>query len=89
VWSPSRLHVPDFLWLIAVLLLTFFPIRWWLRRQWKLVAETPGGYDKPPEKWTGLVRGGAQAKEELRIVVRRLRTQGTPAHADSPLQPVN
>ena len=36
-----------------------------------------------------MVRGGAKAKEELRIVVRRLRTQGTPGHADSPLQPVN
>ncbi len=90
VWAPSQLHIPSWLWLLALLLaVIFLPIRWWLRRQWTLVAETPGGYDKPAEKWTGLVRGGTKAKEELRIVVRRLRTQGTPAHADSPLQPVN
>ena len=91
VWSPSYLHVPIFLWLVVLLLVIFFPIRWWLRRQWTLVAETAGSYspDLPAEKWTGLVRGGARAREELKIVVRRLRTQGTPAHADSPLQPVN
>jgi hypothetical protein len=91
VWSPTYLHVPNWLWLFVLAVAVFFPIRWWLRRPWTLVAETVGSYDPdlPPEKWTGLVRGGAKAKEELRIVVRRLRTQGTPAHADSPLQPVN
>ena len=89
IWSPAHLLVPALYWWLGVFILIFFPIRWWLRRQWTLVAETDGGYDKPPEKWTGLVRGGTKAKEELRIVVRRLRTQGTPAHADSPLQPVN
>jgi hypothetical protein len=89
LWSPSRIHIPDLLWVLGVLVLSFFPIRWWLRRPWTLVAETPGDYDRPAEKWTGRVRGGSKAKEELRIVTRRLRTQGTPAHADSPLQPVN
>ena len=83
VWSPTYLHVPSWLWLFVLAVAVFFPIRWWLRRPWTLVAETVGSYDPdlPPEKWTGLVRGGAKAKEELRIVVRRLRTQGTPAHA--------
>jgi hypothetical protein len=33
--------------------------------------------------------GNRNRRIHLRIVVRRLRTQGTPAHADSPLQPVN
>ena len=89
VWSPAQVHIPWELWLVGLLILAFFPIRWWLRRPWTVVAETTGSYDLPAERWTGLVRGGAKAKEELRIVVRRLRTQGTPAHADSPLQPVN
>lgn len=91
VWSPSYLHVPGFMWLLGMAALLFFPVRWWLRRPWTLVAETAGSYDPdlPAEKWTGLVRGGTKAKEELRIVTRRLRTQGTPAHADSPLQPMN
>ena len=92
VWAlrPGTLvHVPWFLWLLAGLILLFFPIRWWLRRPWTVVAETAGSYDLPAERWTGMVRGGAKANEERRIVVRRLRTQGTPGHADSPLQPVN
>jgi hypothetical protein len=89
VWSPSQVHIPWWMWLIAVLIVGFFPFRWLLRRPWTNVAETAGSYDLPAERWTGMVRGGSKAKEELRIVVRRLRTQGTPGHADSPLQPVN
>jgi hypothetical protein len=89
VWSPSQVHIPWWMWLIAVLIVGFFPFRWLLRRPWTVVAETAGSYDLPAERWTGMVRGGSKAKEELRIVVRRLRTQGTPGHADSPLQPVN
>jgi hypothetical protein len=36
-----------------------------------------------------MVRGGSRAREEMRVVVRSLRTRATPGHADSPLQPVN
>jgi hypothetical protein len=89
VWAPPYVHIPGYLWVIALLVVLFFPVRWWLRRPWTIVAETAGSYDLPAERWTGMVRGGSKAKEELRIVVRRLRTQGTPGHADSPLQPVN
>jgi hypothetical protein len=89
VWAPPQVHIPWFLWAIFGLCVLFFPVRWWLRRPWTVVAETEGSYDLPPERWTGMVRGGSKAKEELRIVIRRLRTQGTPGHADSPLQPVN
>ena len=39
--------------------------------------------------WTGLVRGRSRAKEEMRVLVRSLRTRATPGHADSPLHPVN
>ena len=88
-WAPAQVHVPWFLWVIGVAAVLFFPMRWYLRRPWTVVAETAGSYDLPAERWTGLVRGGSKSKEELRIVVRRLRTQGTPGHADSPLQPVN
>jgi hypothetical protein len=89
VWAPAQVHVPWFFWLAAAVIVGFFPVRWWLRRPWTVVAETAGSYDLPAELWTGLVRGGAKSREELRIVMRRLRTQGTPGHADSPLQPVN
>jgi hypothetical protein len=89
VWHPAGVHIPWYLYLAAVAVVAFFPIRWFLRRPWTIVAETAGGYDLPAERWTGLVRGGSKAKEEIRIIVRRIRTQGTPGHADSPLQPVN
>ena len=91
VWGAGSAgpHVPWYLWLAMVVVVGFFPVRWLLRRPWSIVAETAGSYDLPAERWTGTVRGGSKAKEELRIVTRRLRTQGTPAHADSPLQPVN
>ncbi|TQM36094.1 hypothetical protein [Pseudonocardia cypriaca] len=89
VWRPAGVHIPWFLYLVAFAVVAFFPIRWFLRRPWTIVAETAGGYDLPAERWTGLVRGGSKAKEEIRIIVRRIRTQGTPGHADSPLQPVN
>ncbi|HZG92683.1 MAG TPA: hypothetical protein VEZ42_20925 [Pseudonocardia sp.] len=89
VWKPTLVHIPWWLVLISIVVIGFFPFRWLLRRPWTIVAETAGSYDLPAERWTGMVRGGSKAKEELRIVVRRLRTQGTPGHADSPLQPVN
>lgn len=89
LWIPGTVHFPWFYWLAVVVIAGFFPVRWVLRRQWKLVAETVGGYDEPAEKWTGLVRGWTRASEEMRIIKRRLETQGTPGHADSPLQPVS
>ena len=91
VWSPKLVHIPWYLWAVAIVIVLFFPFRWWLRRPWTVVAETAGSLNKdhPAERWTGHVRGSAKAREEIRIVTRRLRSQGTPGHADSPLQPVN
>ena len=45
VWSPSGVHVPWYIWIVATLIVMFFPIRWWLRRPWTVVAETEGDYD--------------------------------------------
>lgn len=88
VWFPA-IHFPWFYWLAVAIIIGFFPARWILRRPWTLVAETVGGYDEPAEKWSGHVRGWTRSSEELRIIKRRLETQGTPGHADSPLQPIN
>jgi hypothetical protein len=94
VWTPDLVNVPWYLWILAVAVLLFFPVRWLLRRPWTLVAETEGlmrgeQVILPAEHWTGLVRGGARAREETRVVIRSLRTRATPGHADSPLQPVS
>lgn len=89
LWAPPQVHVPTWFLVIGSAILAFFPVRWYLRRPWTIVAETDGGYDLPAEHWTGMVRGGSRAREEMRVVVRSLRTRATPGHADSPLQPVN
>jgi hypothetical protein len=89
LYLRSLVHTPWWMFLAAVVLLLFFPLRWVLRRPWTLVAETPGGYDLPAEHWTGMVRGRSKAIEETRVVVRSLRTRATPGYADSPLHPVN
>jgi hypothetical protein len=90
LWWPEHVHLPWWFVVIAVAVVAWiFPIRWYLRRPWTLVAETDGGYDLPAEHWSGMVRGGARAREEMRVVVRSLRTRATPGYADSPLQPVN
>ncbi|MGH3564807.1 MAG: hypothetical protein ACRDRH_01975 [Pseudonocardia sp.] len=89
IWKPAEVHIPWFYWLVLFIIVVFFPIRWILRRSWTVVAETVGGYDQPAERWTGLVRGEAKSREEMRIMKRRLETQGTPGHSDSPLQPVS
>lgn len=90
-WKPSLVTVPFYLWFIAAFAILFFPFRWYLRRPYTIVAETEGSYDTdlPAEHWSGMVRGRSRAKEEMRVVVRSLRTRATPGHSDSPLQPVN
>ncbi len=90
-WLGSHVHIPWFLWLVALVVVGFFPVRWYLRRPWTVVAETEGSYqdELPAERWTGLVRGGSRAREEMRVAQRSLRTRATPGHSDSPLQQVN
>jgi hypothetical protein len=91
VWKPAQVAIPFYLWIFAVLIVGFFPVRWYLRRPWTIVAETEGSYQDglPAEHWSGMVRGRSRAKEEIRVVARSLRTRATPGHSDSPLQPVN
>lgn len=89
VWVPDGVVFPWFYWLVVIVGLGFFPFRWLLRRPFMITAKTQGGYDLPPEKWTGMVRGLATAREETKVVVRSLKNRSTPGHADSPLQPIN
>ncbi len=89
MWMPTEVHVPWWIVLAGIVVVSFFPIRWALRRPWTLVAQTPGGYDLDPEHWVGTVRGVSKAREETRIVIRSIRTRASPAYADGPLQPVS
>lgn len=89
MWMPSDVHTPWWLIIVGLFALGFFPVRWVLRRPQKLVAQTPGSDGLEDEHWVGLVRGVTKAREETRLIVRMIRTRGTPAYADSPLQPVS
>ena len=89
-WLTSRgsVTVPWQVIIVLVLLAGFFPMRWVLRRPRTLLAETAGGADGSlPERWVGWVRGTQNARDEMDRTVRNLRDRGTPAYADSPLQP--
>lgn len=86
VWRPDDIHLPWWYWLLFVLIVMFFPIRWVVRRQREIIAETAGHYSHPAERWTGVVRGRLKSREEVRILEQRLRTDGTPRHADTPLK---
>ena len=87
LYFQSLTHVPWYLYVLSFLVVPFLFVRWLLRRQWTLVAETSGGYDKgEPEHWAGTVRGRARAKAEMKVITRSLRTRATPSYADSPLR---
>lgn len=88
MWTRNVI-IPWPLWVAFIVAVLFFPVRWFIRRPVTVVAETPGHYEYPAERWVGQVRGRARVRDELRILTRRIRTQGTPGYADSPLQPMD
>ena len=91
LWAPTQVHVPWYLLVLALCVALFFPIRWVTRRPRTLVAETSGSYGPgmEAERWIGMVRGQARAREEMRVLVRNLETRSTPGYGDSPLHPIN
>ena len=62
VWTPEQVYIPWFFWVVGVVVVAFFPFRWWLRRPWTVVAETAGSYDQPAE------RCGDDVVEFLRMI---------------------
>jgi hypothetical protein len=93
-WMPADVHVPWWVVLIGMVVAGFFPVSWVLRRPWQLVAQTPGGRTPSgvalePEHWVGTVRGVTRSREEVKMVVKSIRTKSTPAYVDSPLQPLS
>lgn len=88
VWKPAGVIIPWFFWVIGLIVFGYFPTRWLMKRPVIISVETAGSYDMSAERWVGQLRGLQRLREERKIIVRRLRTQGTPGHADSPLQPI-
>lgn len=80
-------------WWIVVILLGvagFFPARWALRRPRRLMVEGgrwPDDDSGGGEAWSGYVRGRTEARAEYKQAIKTLQRRGTPARANSPLQP--
>ncbi|HEX4703477.1 MAG TPA: DUF983 domain-containing protein [Pseudonocardiaceae bacterium] len=88
-WRPTGVVVP--LWLVAVLVLVlvFFPLRWALRRPWRLVANTPGSQqEQVAERWVGTVRGMFNVRTAAAKVARDIEVYSMP-NVEGPLHPVD
>lgn len=89
LWTPAGVIVPN--WLIAaiVVVLAFFPVRWALRRPWRLVANTQGDDDhQGAERWVGTVRGMFNIRSVTSKVARDIEVYAMPS-AEGPLHPVD
>ena len=79
-------------WVVLILLgiALFFPVRWAMRRPRRLMVEGgrwPDDDEGVGEAWSGFVRGRTEARAEFKQAIRTLQKRGTPARANSPLQP--
>ena len=79
-------------WVVTILLgiALFFPVRWAMRRPRRLRVEGgrwPDDDEGAGEAWSGFVRGRSEARAEYKQAIRTLQKRGTPARANSPLQP--
>jgi hypothetical protein len=79
-------------WVVTILLgiALFFPVRWAMRRPRRLMVEGgrwPDDDEGAGEAWSGFVRGRSEARAEYKQAIRTLQKRGTPARANSPLQP--
>ena len=92
-FQVPAVSTPWWVWLIMLGIAVFFPIRWALRRPRRLVVEggqwpeDGDGGGGASETWSGEVRGRTEARAEFKQAIRTLQKRGTPARANSPLQP--
>lgn len=89
VWTPASVTVPAWVIFALLLIALFFPLRWILRRPWKVVAETEGDMtgDRPAERWVGNVRGMFTVRGEVTKVAKTIQRHSLPDF-DGPLHPV-
>jgi hypothetical protein len=88
-WRPTGVVVPG--WLVAILafVLLFFPLRWAIRRPWRLVANTPGSQqEQVAERWVGTVRGMFNVRTAAAKVARDIEVYSMP-NVEGPLHPVD
>jgi hypothetical protein len=89
LWTPAGVVIPSWLVLAFIVVLAFFPMRWALRRPWRLVANTQGDEDNAgAERWVGTVRGMFTIRTVTSKVARDIEVYAMPS-ADGPLHPVD
>lgn len=89
VWTPAGVYVPPWLFFVLLVVLGFFPVRWALRRPWRLVANTPGNRDDlVAERWVGTVRGLLTIRQATSKVARDIEVYSMP-NIEGPLHPVD
>lgn len=89
LWTPAGVRVPAWVLLALLLIVLFFPLRWILRRPWKVVAETEGDMtgERPSELWVGTVRGMMSVRGEVTKIAKTIQRESLPDF-DGPLHPV-
>jgi hypothetical protein len=88
-WRPAGVVVPSWLVLVMVIVMIFFPLRWAVRRPWRLVANTPGSQqEQVAERWVGTVRGMFNIRTVAAKVARDIEVYSMP-NAEGPLHPVD
>jgi hypothetical protein len=89
LWTPAGVVIPAWLVVVLVVVLAFFPVRWALRRPWRLVANTRGDQDQQgAEQWVGTVRGMFNIRTTTAKVARDIEVYNMPS-AESPLYPID
>jgi len=88
-WRPAGVVVPSWLVLVMAIVMIFFPLRWAVRRPWRLVANTPGSQqEQVAERWVGTVRGMFNIRTVAAKVARDIEVYSMP-NAEGPLHPVD
>lgn len=88
LWRPSGVVIPNWLILALVVILAFFPLRWAMRRPWRLVANTQGDEENQAERWVGTVRGMFNIRTVTSKVARDIEVYAMPS-SEGPLHPVD
>jgi hypothetical protein len=88
VWTPTLVVIPGWLIFLLIVLLAYFPVRWFFRRPWSLVANTAGNHEEQSaERWVGTVRGMLNIRTMTSKVARDIEVYSMP-NLEGPLHPV-
>jgi hypothetical protein len=88
LWMPDSVVLPAWVILLLLLIILFFPLRWVVRRPWKVVAETEGDLKgAPAERWVGTVRGMLEVRTEMNRIKQSIEDDSLPDF-NGPLRPV-